>query len=58
MLSVFSEPLSQHPLLRSCRLTGQVGYALEGGFMNANDIGLAIDAEISRLQRTKGRRNS
>jgi hypothetical protein len=34
-------------------LTGQVGYALEGGFMNTNDIVLAIDAEISRLQQAK-----
>src|ERR1700733_7482046 len=34
-------------------LTGQVGYALEGGFMNTNDIVLAIDPEISRLQQAK-----
>jgi hypothetical protein len=34
-------------------LTGQVGYALEGGFMNTNEIVLAIDAEISRLQQAK-----
>jgi hypothetical protein len=34
-------------------LTGQVGYALEGGFMNTNDIVLAIDAKISRLQQAK-----
>src|ERR1700722_11558746 len=34
-------------------LTGQVGYALEGGFMNTNDIVLAIDAEISPLQQAK-----
>ncbi|MEA3006655.1 MAG: hypothetical protein QOI94_1924 [Acidobacteriaceae bacterium] len=34
-------------------MTGQVGYALEGGFMNTNDIVLAIDAEISRLQQAK-----
>ena len=34
-------------------LTGQVGYALEGGFMNTNDIILTIDAEISRLQQAK-----
>src|SRR5882757_9213188 len=34
-------------------LTRQVGYALEGGFMNTNDILLAIDAEISRLQQAK-----
>jgi len=34
-------------------LAGQVGYALEGGFMNTNDIILTIDAEISRLQQAK-----
>ena len=27
-----------------------IGYALKGGFMNTNDIILAIDAEITRLQ--------
>jgi hypothetical protein len=34
-------------------LLGQLGYALEGGFMDTNDIVLAIDAEISRLQQAK-----
>jgi hypothetical protein len=28
-------------------------YSLEGGFMNTNEIVLAIDAEISRLQQVK-----
>ena len=28
-------------------------YALEGGFMNTNDIILTIDADISRLQQAK-----
>jgi hypothetical protein len=32
---------------------GQVGYAFEGGFMDTNDIVLAIDAEISRLQQAE-----
>ena len=35
---------------KSQSLAGQVGYALEGGFMNTYDIILTIDAEISRLQ--------
>jgi hypothetical protein len=30
-----------------------MGHALEGGFMNTNDVVLAIDAEISRLQQAK-----
>jgi hypothetical protein len=30
-----------------------MGYALEGGFINTNDIVLTIDAEISRLQQAK-----
>ena len=34
-------------------LTGQVGYALEGGFMNTNDIVLAIAFGAS-LVRMKG----
>jgi len=34
-------------------LAGQVGYALDGGFMSTNDIILTIDAEISRLQQAK-----
>jgi hypothetical protein len=38
---------------KSQSLAGQVGYALEGGFMSTNDIVLAIDAEISRLQQAK-----
>jgi hypothetical protein len=38
---------------KSQSLAGQVGYALEGGFMNTNDIILTIDAEISRLQQAK-----
>jgi hypothetical protein len=38
---------------KSQSLPRQVGYALEGGFMNTNDIILAIDAEISRLQQAK-----
>jgi hypothetical protein len=38
---------------KSQSLAGQVDYALEGGFMNTNDIILTIDAEISRLQQAK-----
>jgi hypothetical protein len=38
---------------KSQSLAGQLGYALEGGFMNTNDIILTIDAEISRLQQAK-----
>jgi hypothetical protein len=34
-------------------VNGQVGYALKRGFMNTNNIVLAIDAEISRLQQAK-----
>jgi hypothetical protein len=41
---------------KSQSLAGQVGYALEGGFMNTNDIILTIDAEISRLQQAKAGR--
>jgi hypothetical protein len=37
----------------SSSLAGQVGYALDGGFMSMNDIILTIDAEISRLQQAK-----
>ena len=49
-------PILAKPWVRdhnSPSLTGQVGYALEGGFMNTNEIVLAIDAEISRLQQAK-----
>jgi hypothetical protein len=38
---------------KSQALARQVGHALEGGFMNTNDIILTIDAEISRLQQAK-----
>jgi hypothetical protein len=38
---------------KSQLLAGQLGYALEGRFMNTNDIILTIDAEISRLQQAK-----
>ena len=38
---------------KSQSLAGQLSYALEGGFMNTNDIILTIDAEISRLQQAK-----
>ena len=38
---------------KSQSLAGQLGYALEGGFMNTNDIILTIDAEILRLQQAK-----
>jgi hypothetical protein len=38
---------------QSQSLAGQLGYALEGGFMNTNHIILTIDAEISRLQQAK-----
>jgi hypothetical protein len=38
---------------KSQSLAGQLGYALEGGFMNTNVIILTIDAEISRLQQAK-----
>ena len=37
----------------SSSLAGQVGYALDGGFMSTNDIILTIDAEFSRLQQAK-----
>jgi hypothetical protein len=36
-----------------CREATLLGYALEGEFMNTNDIILTIDAEISRLQQAK-----
>jgi hypothetical protein len=49
--AVVAKPASENH--KSQSLAGQVGYALEGGFMNTNDILLTIDAEILRLQQAK-----